>query len=339
MAYAAPEAGGEIAVLALRAMALAALLGYLIARGLIAAWTHSIGFMLEWLASQLSFSIPTGFSHYHVDIGGPFRDVDHAVVGALESWAAGLEAEVGYFMDSQATVDDWVNGQIQGLAHDAADTADWLVHSFIPKMATAGLAGLGLAALINRLVKAAVKANTATITKTTTVVVHDVPKVINKWIKYGVPAVIPGAIALPWLIGEVKGISHWVARHNARIGRLEKLLGVAGMAAVMANVLGLPNWRCLTRGNIGRVARHLCGLGGLALEDLLALIVDALVLENICTIIGLMESGLGLIEPELLSFVTGLEAVACYGAAGTIPPLAGPAPFLTPNPGVTLYLA
>lgn len=338
MAFAAPEAGGEIVVLALRAMAFASLLGYLIARGLIAGWTNSFGLMLEWLASELDLSIPTGFGHIKVDIGAPFAAVDHVVVAGLESWAEGLEAEVAYFMDSQATVEDWVNGQIQGLARDAADSFDWLVHSFIPTFAHGVAHDILPVGHLLRLIDHEIERLVHDAGQVIHVVEHDVTHIVTKVVQAAGAIPLPNPWAFPAFHRWWHDLTRWREVTQHRLARLEKLLGAAGMAAVMANVLGLPNWRCLTRGNIGKVSRALCGLSAAAIEDVLGLIVDLLILEDICSVTKLIVKGFGLIEGPLTAFVTAAETWACYGDKEKPRTLDIPQLYLPAVTGIVLYL-
>ncbi len=145
---------------------------------------------------------------------------------------------------------------------------------------------------------------------------------------------LPGHIALPRLWGEtVTGI-------RKRLRRLEKLATTVGLATAIAGVLGLgTNWRCLTRGNIGRVSRALCGIGPRALEDLLGLLVDALILTDICQVLVVLEKGLAFVEPEITAFITAAETMACYGNNEHLP--AGPSVALSlpPVTGLVLSLA
>lgn len=335
----APEAGATIGAATYALCGLVALLGYIVVRGLIASWTHSLGFLLNWLAGELSFSVNLGFTHAHLDIGGPFKAADNIVLSALQSWAAGLEYEVGYFFHGSERMIEWMAGQIQGLAGDTADTFEWLVHSYIPKLGHAAVADVMPAVRLVRLIDSEIERLVPKVGKLTHVIEHDVTHTITHVIRYAGSIAVPNPWAFPAFHRWWHDLTKWREVTLKRLARLEKLLGVAGMAAAMAGVLGLKDWRCLTKGNIGKVSRALCGLSSAALQDLLGLVVDALVLTNICTIIGLLESGLTLIEPELLEFVTGLEAFACYGSAGTVPALGGPAPFLPATAGVTLYLA
>lgn len=326
----APEAAGGAASLAYMVLALTALLGYCIARGLLACWTHSIGYMLNWLAGELKFSVSLGFTKASVDLGGPFRTVDRLVITALQDWAAGLEAEVGYFWHGSATIAEWTAGQVSGLAHDTADTFEWLIHAHLPKISGQKISETALRGLIAKMIADAIPKVWPKITKLTHVIEHTITHTVTKVISSAGAIPIPNPWAFPRFHHWWHDLTKWREVTAKRLARLEKLLGVAGMAAVMANVLGLPNWRCLTRGNIGKTARHLCGLSPRALQDILGLLTDLLILADICHVIQLLEGGLSLVEPEITAFITGAEAVACYGtnagpAALPLTPLALPA--------------
>jgi hypothetical protein len=73
------------------------------------------------------------------------------------------------------------------------------------------------------------------------------------------------------------------------------------MAAAMANVLGLPNWRCLTRGNIGRAARHFCGLDKWLVDLLLLGSVEAFVATDLCEFTHLLGIAAKAQRPRLWS--------------------------------------
>lgn len=339
MAFAAPEAAGASASLLYMAIALVAFLGYIVARGLIATWTHSIGYLLNWLGQNLDFSFSKFGVHVPLDLGAPFLEVDRLVLTALQNWAEGLEAETAYFWHGSATIAQWTADQVAGLADDTADAFDWMTHIHLPRLSAGKVSTAALTALVTKLIAAQLPKVWNTVTHVVHVVEHTVTHTVTKVVQAAGAIPLPNPWAFPRFHRWWHDLTKWREVTQRRLHRLEALLGVTGMAIALANVLGLPSWRCLTKGNIGKTARHLCGLSPAFLNDLLALVTDALVLTNICTLIGLMEDGFSLIEPELLAFVTGLEAVACYGSAGTLPALPGPAPFLTPNPGVTLYLA
>lgn len=339
MAFVAPEAGAASASLLYMILALVAFLGYIVARGLIATWTHSIGFLLEWLAGELSFSVGKGFAKVDVNLGAPFREVDRLVLTALQNWAAGLEAETAYFFHGSATLAEWTIGQVSGLADDTADAFDWLIHTHLPrisagKVATAGLAGLVAKMIADQLPK--VLSHVTTVIHT---VEHDVTHIVTKVVASAGTLAPPNPWAFPAFHRWWHDLTKWREVTQLRLSRLEKLLGVAGMAAVMANVLGLPNWRCLTRGNVGKTARALCLLSPKALEGLLGLIIDLLVIEDICTIINLMTRALGTVQPLITAFITDATTWACYGKSEHPPALNIPYPDTPPVTGLNFYVA
>jgi len=103
-------------------------------------------------------------------------------------------------------------------------------------------------------------------------------------------------------------------RLTKRLGRVEVLLGTVGLAAALARVFGLPDWRCLTRGNIGQTARALCGIPSHLLQDLLGLITDFLVLANICDVIPWLETAFSDVAAPLISTLTDIGAGLCNPA-------------------------
>lgn len=333
-------AGGAVVTESLGYMVcfLIAAAGYFTVRGIIATWTHSIGFLLTGLAGVLVFSVPVPFHKVNIDLGGPLRDLDRLVLTALQNWAAGLEAEMSYFLHGNAVLWEWFASELHSMADATAQWGEWVVGHEIPKWAKwAGGAALGALPFgkIAQLVYALVKPYIAKLVHEAE---HIVPTIVTKVIHYGGAIAPPNPWAFPRFHRWWHDLTKWREVTQRRLARLEKLLGVAGMAAVMANVLGLPNWRCLTRGNIGKVSRALCGLGTVALEDILGLLVDALILEDICSILSLLTKGFSLIEGPLTAFVTAAETWACYGVKEKPRKLDIPELHLPAVTGIVLYL-
>jgi hypothetical protein len=81
---------------------------------------------------------------------------------------------------------------------------------------------------------------------------------------------VAGALTHPGSIPWENPFSEWVKQNKKRLSRLELLLGATGAAALVARALGGVTVNCVRKGNIGKVARRLCGLDG-ALVDLLLL--------------------------------------------------------------------
>src|SRR5438477_6701414 len=84
-----------------------AVLGVIMARGAIATWTHSFGYLLRWLANELKFSIHVGWFHKTIDLGGPFRAADGWVMTALQDWLRGSEIMLTKCLHASAVLWDW----------------------------------------------------------------------------------------------------------------------------------------------------------------------------------------------------------------------------------------
>jgi hypothetical protein len=142
---------------------------------------------------------------------------------------------------------------------------------------------------------------------------------------------LPGHVHLPIPFGQT------ITQIRKRLRRLEGLLGVTGMAVAMAGVLGLgTNWRCLTRGNIGRVSRALCGLSAHALGDLLGLLADVIIVADICEVITLLNEGLTVIEGPLADLTSVAGAALCHGDYSAPAKMPAVTLYLPPNPALVL---
>jgi hypothetical protein len=120
-----------------------------------------------------------------------------------------------------------------------------------------------------------------------------------------------------------------------RLGRAEALLGVTAFTAVLAATLGV-SVRCLRpTGPLSRVSRRLCGLSGAALNDLLSLIADVLIITEICEVIPLMEQGFNVIAEPLSGLIGEAGAALCGGDFDPPPTLSLPTLSLPALVGVT----
>lgn len=151
----------------------------------------------------------------------------------------------------------------------------------------------------------------------------------------GAPAIAlprPLAKALPWPFGTTP------KQLFRRFRRVEALLGVTGFALIMARVLRIANPRCLSSGPIGKVARALCGMSSQALEDLLGLLVDVVLIANVCDAIDLLDLALKPFVPIVEGFVTVADAALCGGDFPAAPDDSSVALSLPPVTGLTLSL-
>ena len=330
MAFApeAPAAGGLGAAAVLGVIGLLALLGWMFARGSLYAWKYTIGWLLEGLADHLHIHV----SFVHWDIGGALRDLDHAVIGRLGSWAATCEHKAGYFFHLSAYVLEWGLYETAMLARNTWHLAEWLVTKYIPKHALAAvelafppayLAKLLYNAIrreypnFRHLIRAAVGAAVGTLTLPRLRTLERELEQLREWLSRhkrtaAALGAIGGAIAFPWteILPRLKRLEHSLGLTHARLRRLEALLGAAGFAAVMANALGIPNWRCITRGPLGRVSRLICGLPSDLFAALLAglLIVETpLSLEQLAREVLAVEEELGNLVLGVFSELDGLK--------------------------------
>lgn len=126
------------------------------------------------------------------------------------------------------------------------------------------------------------------------------------------------------------------AQANARFKRLEKLLGATGLVAAMSVALGLPLAKMLKCNHFKALKRlPACGPGSV-LAGLAGLFADILAFSAICELLPVMEKGLELVEPAIVSFTSGAAAKLCSGnykqpAALTVPALRLPAFAGTPT--------
>ena len=121
-----------------------------------------------------------------------------------------------------------------------------------------------------------------------------------------------------------------------RLGRAEALLGVTAFAAVLASTLGVSA-RCLRpTGPLSRVSRRLCGLSSGALNDLLGLLVDALIVVDVCEVITLLNEGLTVIEGPLADLTGVAGAALCHGDYSEPPAMPSVQLYLPSNPSLQL---
>lgn len=274
----AAPAAAEVPVLAYLAIGLLALLSWIVLRGLTSAYRATFGWFLQRLAELL----PAKHWYFPVDLRGSIRGVDNAMLNTLGFAAAKSEHAAGYFFHGAAVIQEWGWRELRHLAHETEGTLSWLAKVHVPRWAKVAFPLVAITALVRDLVRAEIKKIRPETVKIVHATTHAATVVITKTI--GVPhlgelrwihthwkaiaraaalaAVAPATVALPGLhvLPRIKVLERWEGYTRKRLRRLEKLLGVTGFAIAMAHVLGLPNWRCLTRGNVGRATRALCGL-------------------------------------------------------------------------------
>lgn len=305
-----------------------AMVGYVVARGLLATWTHSIGYLLQWLAAHARVPVPAGFHTYHVDFGGPFRAVDSWMVTALQNWCAGAEIEMGYCLHGMEKVARYTAEAIDFVARETAQTFDWLLSIHLPKLGAILHAAAFPVALVRHLISAAIAHIRPELVKTVRVVDHTITRTIPSVVH----AVGAGAVALPgWVIHlpkEIRNAVGQLGRVEHRLRKAELAVGATAFAATIANAWGIPLRCAKSGGPIARLARSMCGLPGHFLNDVFGLLADFFVLENICTVLPWVEDAGSVIGAPLIENLTDLGAGLCAPEAKRPGVLAVPALYL-----------
>lgn len=259
-----------------------------------------------------------------------------------------------------ANVWHWTVRETTALAEDTYAFGNWLINKWIPHYVSVWTQGLHdithaitqritrverVTVNVTKVIRVETKAAAKTIVPSIAIPyagewewIHKHWKALTGAVAAAGAIAIPGTLGIPWLWKEIHGLTKRNLSIFKRLRRAEALFGAAAMAAAMANALGLSSWRCITRGNIGRVSRALCGLSAGALQDLLGLLVDLFVLANVCEVITLMTDAFALIETPLVSWIETAadQFVHCnYDLPGKLP---DPALSTPPVTGVVLSL-
>lgn len=147
-----------------------------------------------------------------------------------------------------------------------------------------------------------------------------------RWLKKHWKAVL-GAAGLAGLAGVAGEMPYGrtIKSIRRRLSRIEKYsLGglAAGALAIGLARIGLGWARC---NNVGRMGRALCRTPGNLLNDLLGILADIWVLENICVLIGPLESSAQTIGTPMVAALTAVGAGLCAGNIGAPAALSGPA--------------
>ena len=292
--------------------------------------------LLGWIASKVA-SVPIfgGFTaeqllkldqwmaHY---IGRHFQQVEAKGIG----WLAGMRQYVGYMAAAPFE-----------LAVATYTFANWLLSIALPNRIAAGTAGANVkAAQAEATAEAAAKA-AAGIAKgrpgsVTRVEVTKVERVAMPharewdWLHRHweqVTAAVLGAAAIPvtHVLPKVEPIA-WPfgltpTGIRRRLRRLESLTAPLAIAAALSLALGVSRSCLRPGGNIQKIAKRLCGLGSTALDDLLGLLVDVLLVEDVCQVVTLLEDGLHLIQGPIDSIVGVVGGSLCHGDYAAPPDL------------------
>lgn len=303
--------------------------GWVVALGLLYIWNSTFHYLFDGIARALRFKVVG----VHVNLGGWAKSIDHAAQSWFSAWALGNEIMIGKLFHALGWSWSQLTHEVAAVSGDLSRFAHWITDVHTPAAIRRAYEQL------LRMMRHGDATNSAQASQARTTARHAAHDAHSAAQRAAVASTEarqaartahhPGAVAtttagaVPHAGSHVTTIpvaTDWsvpIGRTLRDLRRLamkhEGLFAASVMAGVMANAFGLPNWRCITRGNFGRFARHICGLPRHVLDDFLGLLADALILTNICETIRLLEEALSFIEPELTAFITAAETWACYG--------------------------
>lgn len=330
--------GGEAA---LGAWTLVAALGFVVCAGLLWTWRNTIGAAFEQLASFRIGLKYVGSIHPLAPLGS----INNAVEHNLSVWADACQKQSGLAWHYMAQLYDTLAKENKYAVQNTLALGHWIVHKYVPntiltnlepwkkrtRKAEIAAAGAAAAVLAEKKIShstahtgaqaaATVTATAHTLTKGAThtgsrvtviehTITHDT-KVITQVIDVG---------ALPARIGQT------ITQIRKRLGRAEAWTAAGALSIAMANVLGIPNPRCLRDGPLGKVSRALCGIPGGFLNDLVGLLADFFILENVCMMLPWLETAASDVGTPVVEVLTEIGAGLCAGASAPRA-LRGPAP-------------
>lgn len=118
-----------------------------------------------------------------------------------------------------------------------------------------------------------------------------------------VPGVIPAKDK--WARGQIVRLKKYEESTRRHLGPLATL---ALPIAAITTLIGLLECR-----NFGRFQRGICAIPQNIFRDLLGLLLDVLILADICEVITLVEDAFALVEQPLADFVGAVGGALCHG--------------------------
>lgn len=327
----APAAGAEVAEGLTFSLALASLLSFLVSWGLLLGWNNTFGPMLEGLANALKIDV----WRVHVDPAGKLREIDHLVVGALQGAIQTSDTAMGFWFHQSARLQGWIGDEVWKLSRDTLHFGEWVVQTYGPLLVKTASTVVFPWPKLYRVIDAEIEKvlpKVGKIVKAPSLKdALEAAQIAALWAAVGA---IAGALphggrvgSLPHGIGIPKSWTKWRSKVNTRLSALEKIAAAGVFAGLMANVLRVPA-KCLRTGNLGKSARHFCGLDSSWLNALLGLSVAV---GGTISIVELAEAtqklvpgvidGLGFLIDETPDAFRAIEHDVLREAAALIPGL------------------
>jgi hypothetical protein len=275
-------------------------LAWLITAALLVVWDQTIGAAFRYIAGLMTFTVNTHL-HYKktFDLGRPFRVADNAIKTWLIAERDGLSIELGWTL--HALSESWhaTASAVEWLTHETADTLEWIEGVKLPRWAKWAATAALPAALLTKLIAAAVAHLRPGLIREVKVIEHAIPAKAITIVRQAATHTLPVPLGIPRLRHKVDGLEHDLADLRKALRHPATLIGAAAGAAIIANALGGLSARCIRRGNIGKAARRICGMDGGLFESLLA---DGLVIVGAISVVEFAE-GLLAIEKEAVAIL------------------------------------
>lgn len=292
---------------ALALVLLAALCSYLAYRGALSGWQHTFGMILVGLhgngglASLFVWEVHIAGRHIGFDFGKYIRAANTAVVNTLQERIADSEEDIAWTWHKMGQVWQATAEAVNWLAHETTATLHWLRRTHIPRWSKYAVIPLLLPLLIPKVIRAILPHIHAGTIRTIHTITHTITRVVVHTAAKAAAIALPGVVPLPGIRADIRGLTKRFARLNARLRRVEALLGATAMVAAIANALGLTV-KCLRHGNLGRASRAVCGMP----ENLLAsLLADLTAILSVVSIVEFAEE-LRTVEDEALAIMGAL---------------------------------
>ncbi len=273
----------------------------------LAYFLHELGALVEWLGAELR------------DLAHSLYTLSANVIGAAAVTA--LDKVIASLRRTLTTV--------RALALDTWNVASWARWQ-INHVAT-GVIGAAVATMLRPI--RATLTTIATQLDTFRRVITSRVGALERAVSTTIPQSIAG------LRAATRALTDLYNGVNARVRRIEETLSTTGAAALVASALatlGLGWVRC---SNVGKMGRAMCGMPGGLLDDVLALLVDFVILENICVLLPWLEEAAETIGAPLVAGIAGVVGAGTCGGVARSPALRVPALYLPATAGTTLHLA
>jgi hypothetical protein len=127
------------------------------------------------------------------------------------------------------------------------------------------------------------------------------------------------AVPLPHAPAWVGRTARQVRAHQRRLARIEALLGIGAIAALLARTLGVSVKCARPGGNLGRIARSICGAPSWLIRFIVAGAIEAFAVADLCEFTHLLSLATKSQRPALMELVSVEDAL--IGCHGTIKPL------------------